>query len=427
VVSSYIETLVYPSHDFLGAGDPVTDYESVSYKRMRMVAGTGTLTCPYGSTASKRIVQAHDDIVGIRCHLIDVSPDGTETIRDRFTGWAGDYKASGPYGQKTVTTTMVGAWAVLSSILAWAAPGLALGVQPGYDVYIGPAVTGILGYIRRNAERMRMPLITIPPTGPDTSYLMNWAARFTPIDELIKDTLPEMAQTLDVSIWLPGDPQPAGQALTVPTFVVQFLNPVTRPGVVLEESADGVVAEIAGKAPTATAVIVGGKSPDWLNNIISGAIDQVFPAWKDALKNVFLAYQQFNQPPPHNWGLFAPREVYKGGGTSAYTVDAIQAGRQGALDAQGRRTRALTFTDGHPYTYNIDFGLGDIIGGLTELDTDVVMDTVGSVTVADNRAEGLTVTATLGEDKPPQDGIAHLIARVKNLLAMVGTIQQGSA
>lgn len=437
-MTAQLEVLVY-DHSAVTQPAPVANFTSASYKKVRSAGGTGSFTAPlktdpqdgsrpYVSDAMARVLSAHGNTVPVRMRMVDfdtIDESGEPHVLDTFDGWVLDYKVEGAAGEKTVTVNVISVFAILHSIVAWPAPLLALAVQPGYYIYIGPAVGGFLNCIQINANRLGMPLVTVAPEGPDNSYLTNFAARMTLVDELMKDTLPDLTEWLDVRLWVPGDPQPRGYTLTAATYVVEFVSPPTRTGVIFEEADGGVESTLSGTAPEYGVAISGGKSPDWLNQVLSDAAESFFGGWGSAFKNIFFAFQSTQNPDRGGWGPLAPREGYVSGGAAAYTADSFQAGRQALTDAGGRRKTAFTFINGRPFTYGVDFTLGDIIGGFTELDAAVRWDYVGSIEVKDDRSNGLVVSATVGEDKPIQDPIAKLVGRVKNLLAMIQTVTAG--
>lgn len=427
-MSAWLEVDV-EDHNYANPGLPV-DFIEASYTRDRVQAGGGKFTLPYsspdfpkGTPAARRIMGAYGNHVPVTMRLVDERGE-----RDRFDGWVTDAKTSGPKGAKVVEVNVVDVEAVLRATLAWSAPILPLAVQPGYYIYVGPAITGILNIVEANArDRLGIPLQVIRPAG-DASYLINYAARFPTIEDLIKDTRPEMEQTLTVRVWRVGDPQPAGMTLTSATILVEFLPMNTPPDVIFDETYGGVESEVMVTAPQAGRAIIGGKSPDWLNKALSATpLEEFFSSWGLSLKNIFLAYAGWDVPNAAGWGTFAPREAYVAGGGEAYTIDAIQAGRQAMVDLAGRRQVKLAVTDGAPFTYGRDYRLGTRVGALTELDTDVVWQQVTKVAVAHTRADGVTVTPTIGDDRAPQDWLAKLIGRVKNLIGMFQSLSQGAS
>lgn len=419
-MAAQIDVLVY-DHNARFQPEPVTDFTTAKFTRSRVDSDGGQVVCPLGSTAAARMRTAHGNYVPVRFVLTE---DGQ--VRDQQDGWVLDYDTSGPFGQKMVTANIISAKAVLRFILAWAAPALPLAVQPGYFIYIGPAVTGILNIIEVNARRLAFPLVVVRPDNDD-SYLINYAARFPTVEDLIKDTLPELPETLTVRLWVPGDdPVPSRPELTRATFVVEFTEKVRRNVEFVEGDGSGLEVSEHGVSPTGGVSVVGGKSPEWLNKILSDGIETFFPTFGNALKDTFLAYQAFPDPDRGGWGVLAPPEAFVSGGTSAYTVDSYQAGRQALVDNGGRRQIKLSVVDGKPFRYGWDYQLGDEIGANTELDDETQWQPVTGVEVVHDRS-GVKVSTSVGDDRTPQDAQAKLIGRVKSLMAMVNTISQGSS
>lgn len=419
-MSARIEVEVF-DHSYSGVPLPITDHISASYEKVRVAPGTGSVEAPWGSEAAARLKTAYRDHIPVRMSLVD----DDHGVRDVWDGWVLDYKVTGAFGNKTIVANCIDAKAVLRGILGWAAPGLVLGVQPGYWFFVGNAVTGILNLVEVNANRLGFPLRVIRPAA-DASYLINFATRMNPIEDVITDTLPEMEQTMRVRIWRPGEAQPiSGTTLTAPTFLVDFKDMVDRPGVVFEEEFGGVEVEEIGTSPKAKTAIIGGKSPDWLNNAVKNLLEQLFSGFGGALNNIFLAFQRFDNPAGSSWGNYLPPESLVAGGGAAYTVDSVQAGRQELVDLGGRRQVKLTITDGRPFSYGIDYRVGDLVHAVTELDDGVLSEQVAAVKVTETRGDGVVIETTIGDDRAPQDGIAKLIGRVKNLVAMIQTLVQG--
>lgn len=268
-------------------------------------------------------------------------------------------------GQRTLEVKALGIWDYLSYLQVW--PNFLLPIQaqiPSRAVYIGPICGVIQAMIAEQAFRLqsgmwdlinnalsfnldwRAYFSTVLASAGDTRYDMLHTPIYVVHNDPLRDTSPFVAVTtrmesvatvldklikgygvtVDMELWLPGDPQPDKYAkLAVPTYVVtvndrsnvtgptaNILDSIIKQLVVVEESVmgavlkpllnpDGVYApegvfiaptigvnfvkpwavlidhprgpmenfEIIDHHPQGWQIIVGGKSPKWFNDLIN--------------------------------------------------------------------------------------------------------------------------------------------------------------
>ena len=362
-----------------------------------------------------------------------------------------------------------GDYQFLDKILCWPDPFLPLQLQfPAEAVFIGPAITCIKTMIAENVFRLQSGLfefvddalsldlnwedwfgtllesngnleemlltpVVVIPTDPllDTSPWTSINGRMDKCSTLCQQICEDYGLLLSAVIWLVGDPQPPGLAVTLTqatilvdckdmsgvtgpsgTFldgilfdvvnlgdsllgnVLQpFLNPgnefapqgvdiapaiglnFVQPWVIFSDQPRGGLTEfhLIPHAPLAYSLVGGGKSPQWVNDLINSTLEWLIDAIEIAvgftgipdtildgtLDNVILAFQQ-QQNADRRIGLgpYAYPEYFLQTGASAYTLDEWFALVQAMWDTRGYTGIVLSFDDGFPYTIGKDLFIG---------------------------------------------------------------------
>lgn len=278
--------------------------------------------------------------------------------------------------------------------------------------------------------------IAVVPVNPltDTSVWRGASVRMDMADQALYPLLAGTGISIEVSFFLPdeGDEQPAPQYYNFdrPTVVIQFKDNsgITGPtGTLLdgilswvEEWVDDTTlirypafaaqtewesayeysgpfgtkralphvwyrrgeysglgpSEVAIHKPAAIDVIVGGKSPGWVNAGIEIAIKNLL-AWlglaigvpgldalyRGQLDDVFLAWAVWRDSErARRAGPFAFGEVYVTGSDKAYNINGVMTGRKGLHDTRGYVSKRVTVVDAAPYLIGRDFDLSSQIG-----------------------------------------------------------------
>ena len=426
-----------------------------------------------------------------------------------------------------VVVTCVSDYSMLDHILCWPNFLMPLEVQfPSEALYIGPVVTcvktliaeqsfrlqsGIWSFINDlgsfnigsaindletwankllggggNLLEMLLTPIVVVPTNPifDTSPWVSFSGRMdtcaTLIDQVCKDT----GTNVTVTLWLPGDPQPAGMLipLTVPTYVVDakdnlnvtgptgtfldgilqdtvdlqssvlgqtlspFLNPnnnyapqginiaptvgvnFVQPWVVLTDDPRGGLLEysVKGRTPLCYTVVAGGKSPQWINNLLnilaSWAIDAITTAigitgipsdlFNATIDDVILAFWQANNAYRQNaMGPYGWPEYFCQTGSSAYTLDSWFAMQAAMWDTAGRYAYQWTFYNGYPYTIGVDIFVGQMASFASR--GQLYTDFVDSVVYTDNRTDRVgKLEVTVGDGTFVENPVAKLYRKL---------------
>lgn len=198
----------------------------------------------------------------------------------------------------------------------------------------------------------------------------------------------------------------------------------------------------------ATDIIVGGKSPQWLNMAITyairyglsqlaqviqyyggtyiGAYQQVGTEGLDnlyqgQLDDVFLAFQRFINPiRSAKAGSYAFREYLHQGHGTAYVINAIQDLASGDYAMKARRSMKFDVGDGQPYILGEDFTLGDRVSA--EKRGVVYTDQIMAVRDEGSRTASGRPTVSFGDDTRDEDPIARgfrTIGNVANFASLI--------
>ena len=337
-----------------------------------------------------------------------------------------------------------------------------------------------------NLLDMLMTPIVVVPTNPifDTSPWVSFSGRMDQCSTLIEQVCKDTGTNVTVQLWLPGDPQPAGLIvpLHLPTIVVDatdnlnvtgptgtfldgilqtavdlensllgqvlapFLNPTAayapqgvniapavgvnfvQPWVVLTDDPRGPLLEysIKGRTPLAHTVVAGGKSPQWINDllniVVSWAIDAITIAigitgipddlFDGTIDDVILAFwQSENGGRRRDLGPYAWPEYFCQTGSSAYTLDSWFAMQNAMWDTRGMYTYQWTFLNGFPYTLGVDIFVGQLASFASR--GRLYTDYVDSVVYTDNRTTRVgKLEVTVGDGQFAESPIAKLYRKL---------------
>jgi hypothetical protein len=336
-----------------------------------------------------------------------------------------------------------------------------------------------------NVKDLLMTPIVVVPTdwSTDTSPWVSFNGRMDKISTLVESTVKNNGLVLTADVWLPGDPQPAGlrTPLTLPTIVVdvkdksnvtgptatfidgfikdavdiahaavgESLQPFLQPNQYAPEGVNiaprlgvnftkswvlfvdhprsGLIDfHLYGHHPVAFQVVGGGKSPQWVNDLINASFEWMIDSISiaigitgipsDLLDGTFddalLAFQLVeNSGRRFKLGPYGLPEWFVQTGSSAYTLDEWFA-LQGAMwDTRGYHAVTLTFQNGFPYELGKDLFIGDLASFATG--GKLYTEYVEKATFKDDRKNRASVTCVIG------DGKSHLnpILKTQKLLA----------
>ncbi|QYB01481.1 hypothetical protein I1A62_30080 [Rhodococcus sp. USK10] len=281
----------------------------------------------------------------------------------------------------------------------------------GFDMW-SPAVWSQI-------DPSRWKVIVAPPEGPDTSEFTFLSARMDNMWDLVKATLDDGGLQIVPQRWLPGDPQPfpdhvilthpililrvversflsgtGSGILDIVNDVVRIIDPDgTSETITIADPNSGVQPPAGVNAPvviwrksqhqglvnskmtihkaTGHTVIIGGKSPQWVNNsiklLLNSALAYVglligLPAlglgiFDKAVEDVILAWQRFtNRFRKAKMGSHAYVHTFQQG--DAWSLSGLQSGRVGLHDQRGFVAFIAQVIDNAPYVMGRDYKLG---------------------------------------------------------------------
>ena len=436
------------------------------------------------------------------------------SLRWAYTVESTSYKLNG--GLKTLEVTAVGLFDFFSYMMVWPNFRLPLQAQvPSRAVFVGPIVSVLNTMIAEQAwrlqsgawelvnnlgslnpdwrawfgtalqargnllDRLHTPVYVVHTNFlTDESPFVAITTRMESIATLIEKLMTGYGVTVEIELWLPGDPQPDQYAqLNLPTYVVRVMDRsnVTGPtgtvldsiikqivtvegsvfGSVLEPftNADGVYPpdgvfvrpqvgvnfvqpwallvdhprgpmesfEITDHHPQGWQILIGGKSPAWVNNLINATTSWILDSIMivigltgvpsnllDGLFNdVLLSFQvaqNFNRR--NEMGPYGRPEKFVATGAAPYNVDALFSFISAMWDSRGYRSAQASFRNGYPYSVGRDVFIGSLMS-IAENGT-VYTDYVENIVITDNRTERAKVIVQIGDGKAEEAPIAKL-------------------
>ncbi|SDD58603.1 hypothetical protein SAMN04488581_2600 [Mycolicibacterium neoaurum] len=326
----------------------------------------------------------------------------------------------------------------------------------------------------------------------DGSPWVSGVFRMDPVGAAIDKLITAYGVSIDVELWRPGDPQPdAWSNLKVPTYVVrvtdrsaitgptstlldgllfQVVNvlgsalgeavapliqqPQGRSGVfisqilgmraetpwpVLIDHPNGPMEsfEIVDHHPQAYQLVIGGRSPKWLNDImnaffswlidslmiiigLTGVPSNLLDGFLNDAALAFQMMQLFDRRV--EMGPYATRiEKLLATGAAPYNVDAIFTLITFAWDTRGYRSAQATFRNGYPYWVGRDV----FVGGLMPIVDDegwMLIDYVENVMLRQTRLEDAEVMVQIGDGKAEQAPIVKSQRFITGLMEVANTI-----
>lgn len=350
-----------------------------------------------------------------------------------------------------------------------------------------------------NFNPANWPIVVVPkPFLTDTSMWCVLATRFGNFYDVVLPTLKDAGLHLDCYRWFPGMPQPAPShyTLTKPTLVFDVKNKSGYVGptgtlldglaqlvsTVADDLINEVVTEVApvdspeysvagflgttrtspwvtfrnarstfgqgsvetyrqitNKA-TASSVVTGGKSPEWVNagiklllNAALGYLGMLIgnPAlglgiFEDQVTDVVLAFHRIPNPPRvAKMGAWGPPfgEYWEASGSNGSLISAIQAVRVGFFRSRAYRVFEVTVMPGRPYYPGAHFDIGDRvnaeIGRTGRLHTDYVY----AIDTEWNRTQDPKDTITIGDgvvEDTPGAILSRQVAAVRDVMQAIG-------
>ncbi|WP_433597928.1 phage tail protein [Nocardia sp. CA-135953] len=260
-------------------------------------------------------------------------------------------------------------------------------------------------------------------TGP-TGTLLDGLVRM--VEEWVDDTTPVRYPAFNAQSEYEAVYSSTGPLGTVRTFPWVWY---------LEGEYSGIGAsEVALHKPLATSVIVGGKSPGWVNAAIEIAMKNLL-AWiglliglpgldslyQGQLDDVFLAWMNYEDAGrTQRAGPFAFREHVVTNSSKAFTLDGVMTGRRGLHQTRGYTSKKASVGDGAPYLVGKDFDLGDQIG--FALGDQAFTDYVTELTFTDDRKTPARWDIKVGDGSDEEDSLVKAWGRLGQMAQAVRTL-----
>lgn len=183
----------------------------------------------------------------------------------------------------------------------------------------------------------------------------------------------------------------------------------------------------------ATDIIVGGKSPQWVNQAITFAIrygisqlaqvvlgqeaygvEGLDNLYQGQLDDVFIAFQRYVNPlRSSKAGSYAFREYFHQGHGSAYTVNAIQDLAAGDAAMKAYRSQKFDVGYGQPYILGEDYWLGDRVAA--EIRGVTYTENVWAIRAEGSRTSVGRPVISFGDDTREEDPVARGFRTMSNI------------
>lgn len=480
------------------------DYIDLTASKPRNKVPVLTMNLKSSDPLVPLIRKCRKEVVGITVEI--------GSLRWAFTVDTAAHKMTG--GLRTLEVKALGLHDYLNYLLVWPNFALPIAAQiPSHATFIGPICTVIEVMVAEQAFRMQSGLWELPNNL--FSGNLDWQAWFgTPLEEgiapstlitpiyvvhhnplvdasplveingrmetcaaMIDKLIKSYGVTVELELWLPGDPQPDEWAiLDRPTYVLRVVDrsSVTGPtGSILDSiikqvvnvegsvlgnvldpflNSDGQYApdgvyiapaigvdfvtpwtllidhprgpmegfEITEHHPQGFQILVGGRSPKWVNDLINATTSWLLDSLMiiigltgvpsnllDGLfSDVLLSFQLIeNFGRRKEMGPYARPEKFISTGAAPYNIDALFSFISAMWDTRGYRSAIVHTRNGFPYSVGRDI----FPGGLMSIaeNGELFTDYIENVIVMDNRKERCSVTVQVGDGRAQEAPIAR--------------------
>lgn len=351
-----------------------------------------------------------------------------------------------------------------------------LGTALSQDIGAGPDIGDVM-------RMLRTPIYVVPTNVlTDTSPFISINWRMEKLGEIIKQTVKDNGLVVECKLWRPGDPQPGSDPLltifplTSPTIVVdikdrkgiigptgtfldgvlrvavdlttslfgEILNPFLNPGgqrapdgwniaplvgvnfyepwavFNADHPQGGVWGRLSHHTPEAWRVIIGGKSPKWLNDIINaifswildmlmivigllGVPSNLFEGLFNDVLFAFMLADNFDRR--IRMGPFGYPEIFVPT-QSPYNIDGIFDLKREMYNSRGYISGQATFRNGEPY----ELGRDVFPGGLVTIirNQQLYTDYIENVTLVDNAEKRAEVFVQIGDGQAEEAPIVQV-------------------
>lgn len=200
-------------------------------------------------------------------------------------------------------------------------------------------------------------------------------------------------------------------------------------------SGGAITYKLTGYAPIAHTIIGGGKSPQWLDDLINSTMEFLIDAIEltvgftgipddlldGSFSDILLAFQEIeNENRVVQMGPYGFPEYFTKTGASAYTVDEWFALMQAMFDTSGYNCIQLKWANGYPYTVGQDVFLGSLVSFVRN--GQMYTDYVYSITLKDDRKTRAEVDIIVGNGKREVNPVLRVVKMITGLEEIINTI-----
>lgn len=299
-------------------------------------------------------------------------------------------------------------------------------------------------------------------TGPGGTFATGFLSAIVGVgDELLTDTIiPQFAPDGD-AYYLSNAGEGPLQTMD-PLQIANWFDVAPAPPTVVFQ--DGEYSQIvesnhAVHGATAKTIMCGGKSPGWLNDLVTfgikyglsqlsdviefayasagagvvaseGAYQQPLTSGLDELyqgelSDVFFAYDRASIPGRELWGgAMGFLEKFQQGTGTAYTVSGVLSLRAGQWATRDYVSYKTTVRNAAPYIYNYDYTLGDRVG--FQMDSVIFCDQVASSKYSWDLNTPVNYTISVGTDRNEMDPVSSAITAIAGVWNFFGMMAGSS-
>lgn len=467
-------------------------YSSVSLtQNMGIAPSSGELVLRGDHPLAARLMEADGD---------DVVPVVAMLNNWPWTGVVDDWVIEGTPEHPVLTCTLVDDKDQLANLRAFNSPNSGLAVQPKHDEKKGAVLTVATDYIAQNMARAQIPGYIMMPPRDDRSPHVSVVTKMGSITDILSDVLNQHDIVCDIRMWWPGQPFPTGKFADITegtpdqrrhkireasldqTFTTNNtpLSQPKNPGLLihLHEARDrsyirwssdqaGVKHfRMGGRSAGAARQIAGGKSDEWVNEIIDTGIDLaitgilaaigsaggpigaiaggvvgtiignlVGSVVKSETNDTVFAYQDRTDVERQaRLGPFHRRENFTSSSAGAFTFDTGQIVEKALHDSKGGRSIEISVAAGianvlgvdeyDPQTRKIRHGYmpGDRNRFRDHISGKEVVDIISAVTVTDSVDQRVRITPTIGKTKNIVDPYSEMVGKIGSLFSITESI-----
>lgn len=183
--------------------------------------------------------------------------------------------------------------------------------------------------------------------------------------------------------------------------------------------------------PVCRDIIVGGRSPGWVNSGIEVGIQQLLnfvgtylgvgglsALYQGQLSDVFMAWMRFSDPGRiKRAGPYLKHERVQANGSQAFTVSGYMDGMEAIFDTRGYSSKTIRVRDGAPLLFGRDVKIGEIVG--YELDQIIWTDYLTKAVFRDSRKERAQWELTIGDGSAEESSGTKAFRKLGDVYRMV--------